>query len=102
MSEQAKGGGVEYVLRGADSAATIVNGGAQIVGSASRTWLFASIWREQQQSEDALPKFIKMVIKLEEPSWLLSDDFCAVALFSGIGLVVALIAVSRGVQGVWL
>lgn len=102
MSQQAKGGGVEYVLRGTDSAATIVNGGAQIVGSESRTWLFASIWRKQQQSEDPLPKFIKMVIKLEEPAWLLSDDFYAVALFSGISLVVTLIAVSCGVQGVWL
>lgn len=102
MSQQAKGGGVEYVLRWTDSAATLVNGGVQIVGSASKTWLFASIWRKQEQSEDSMPTFIKMVIKLEEPAWFLSDDFCAVALFSGIGLVVTLIAASCGVPGVWL
>jgi hypothetical protein len=100
VSQQAKG--VEYVLRGTDSAATLVNGGVRIVGSASQTWLFASIGRKRQQSENPMPTFIKMVVKLEEPAWFLSDDFCAVALFSGIGLVVMLIAVSCGVQGVWL
>jgi hypothetical protein len=49
-----------------------------------------------------MPTFIKMVIKLEESAWFPSDDFCAVVLFSGIGLVVTLIAVNCGVQGVWL
>jgi len=43
-----------------------------------------------------------MVVKLEEPAEFFGDDFRAVALFSGIGLVLALIAVSNGVQGVWL
>jgi hypothetical protein len=33
---------------------------------------------------------------------LFGDDVRAIALFSGIGSVVALIAVSSGVQGVWL
>jgi hypothetical protein len=102
VSQQAKGGGVEYVLRGTDSAATLVSGGVQIVESASQTWLFASIWRKQEQSEDPMPTFIKMLIKLEEPAWFLSNDFRAVVLFSGIGLVLTLIAVSKGVQGVWL
>jgi hypothetical protein len=32
----------------------------------------------------------------------LSDDFRTVVLFSGIGLLVLLIAVCTGVQGVWL
>ena len=43
-----------------------------------------------------------MVAKLEEPTEVFSDDFRAVALFGGIGLLVTLIAVSSGVQGVWL
>ena len=43
-----------------------------------------------------------MVAKLEEPAEFFGDDFRAVALFSGIGLVLTLIAVSNGVQGVWL
>jgi hypothetical protein len=43
-----------------------------------------------------------MFAKLEEPWELLSDDFRAVVLFSGIGLLVSLIAVCTGVQGVWL
>jgi hypothetical protein len=102
VPQQAKGGGVEYVPPGTDSAATLVNGGVQIVGSRGQSWLFVSIWRKRQQSEDPMPTFMKMVVKLEEPAWFLSDDFCAVALFSGIGLVVTLIAVSCGVQGVWL
>jgi len=102
VSQQAKGGGLEYVLLGMDSAATLVNGGVQIVGSASETWTIAPIWRKQQPREDTMPTFIRMVAKLEEPPELFSDHFRAVALFSGIGLLVTLIAVSCGVQGVWL
>jgi hypothetical protein len=49
-----------------------------------------------------MPTFIRMVAKLEEPAEFFDDDFRAVALFSGIGLVLTLIAVSNGVQGVWL
>jgi hypothetical protein len=49
-----------------------------------------------------MPTFIKMAVKLEEPASFFSDDFRAVALFSGIGLAVTLIAVSCGMQGVWL
>jgi hypothetical protein len=49
-----------------------------------------------------MPTFIRMFAKLEEPAELLSDDFQAVVLFSGIGLLVSLIAVCTGVQGVWL
>jgi hypothetical protein len=49
-----------------------------------------------------VPTFIRMVAKLEEPSPLLSDESRAIALFCGIGLLVALIAVGCGVQGVWL
>ena len=52
--------------------------------------------------EDTMPTFIKMAVKLEEQAGFFSDDFRAVALFSGIGLAVTLIAVSCGVQGVWL
>jgi hypothetical protein len=57
---------------------------------------------KQQQPEDVMPTYIRMVAKLEEPAELFSDEFRAVALFSGIGLLVAFIAVSSGVQGVWL
>ena len=49
-----------------------------------------------------MPTFIRMVAELEEPAELLSDDFRAVVLFSGIGLLVSLIAACTGVQGVWL
>jgi hypothetical protein len=49
-----------------------------------------------------MPTFIRMVTELEEPAELFSDDFRAVVLFSGIGLLVSLIAVCAGVQGVWL
>ena len=49
-----------------------------------------------------MPTFVKMVAPLEEPFAFFSDDFRAVALFGGIGLLVSLIAVSTGVQGVWL
>jgi hypothetical protein len=49
-----------------------------------------------------MPTFIKMVVKLEEPAEFFGDDFRAVALFSGIGLLLTLIAVSKGMQGVWL
>jgi Flp pilus assembly protein TadB len=61
------------------------------------------LWQnEQQQCEDAMPTFIRMVAKLEEPAGLLGEGFRAVLLFSGIGLAVALVAVASGVQGVWL
>ena len=46
--------------------------------------------------------FIRMVVKLDEPAERLGEDFLAVAMFSGIGLVVTLLAASCGVQGVWL
>jgi hypothetical protein len=49
-----------------------------------------------------MPTFIKLVTPLEEPLVFFGDDFRAAALFGCIGLVVALIAVSTGVQGVWL
>jgi hypothetical protein len=49
-----------------------------------------------------MPTFIRMVAELEEPAEYFSDEFRAVLLFSGIGLVVALIALCTGVQGVWL
>jgi hypothetical protein len=49
-----------------------------------------------------MPTFIKIVAQLEEPLDFLSEDFRAVLLFSGIGLLVALIAAIAGVQGVWL
>ena len=49
-----------------------------------------------------MPTFIKMAVRLEEPAEFPGEGFWETALFSGIGLVVALIAVSCGVQGVWL
>jgi hypothetical protein len=49
-----------------------------------------------------MPKVIRMAFKSEEPAELLGEDFLAVAIFSAIGLVVTLVAVSCGVQGVWL
>jgi hypothetical protein len=49
-----------------------------------------------------MPTFVRMVAELEEPAEFLSDDLRAVVLFGGIGLLVSLIAVCTGVQGVWL
>ena len=49
-----------------------------------------------------MPTFIRMVAQLEEPAEFLSGEFRAVVLFCGIGLLVSLIAVCAGVQGVWL
>ena len=49
-----------------------------------------------------MPTYNRMVAKLDEPAELFSDEFRAVILFCGIGLLVAFIAVSTGVQGVWL
>jgi hypothetical protein len=63
---------------------------------------FAPLWQKPQHQEDTMPTFIKMAVKLQEPVRLFSDEFRAVALFGGIGLAVTLIAVSCGVQGVWL
>jgi hypothetical protein len=57
--------------------------------------------KKQRQYEDAMPTFIRMVAKLEEPAELLNDHYRGIALFCGIGLLVALIAVSCGEQGVW-
>jgi hypothetical protein len=52
--------------------------------------------------EDTMPTFVRIVAEFEEPPEFLSDELRAVVLFSGIGLVVMLIAVCTGVQGVWL
>jgi hypothetical protein len=52
--------------------------------------------------EDTMPTFVRMVAELEEPAEFLSDDLRAVVLFCGIGLLVSLIAVCTGMQGVWL
>jgi hypothetical protein len=49
-----------------------------------------------------MPTYIRMVARLEEPAQFLSDHFRAIALFIAIELVVALIAMTSGVQGVWL
>ena len=59
------------------------------------------LWQKQQH-EDAMPTYIRMVARLEEPVEFLSDHYRAIALFVGIELVVVLIAVASGVQGVWL
>jgi hypothetical protein len=39
---------------------------------------------------------------MQEAARFFTDEFLAVALFSGIGLLVSLIAVFSGEQGVWL
>lgn len=49
-----------------------------------------------------MPTFIRMVAELEEPAEFLGEELRAVFLFGGIGLLVSLIAVCAGVQGVWL
>jgi hypothetical protein len=52
--------------------------------------------------EGNMPTFIKLAIRQAEPVRFFSDEFLAVALFSGIGLLLTLVALSCGVQGVWL
>ena len=79
-----------------------MNGGVQVDGSPSQTWPFGLILANTTTIEDTMPKSIRIFAKLEEPAELLSDDFRAVVLFSGIGLLVSLIAVCTGVQDVWL
>jgi hypothetical protein len=49
-----------------------------------------------------MPTYVRMVARLEEPAAFLSEHYRAIALFIGIELVVVLIAVASGVQGVWL
>jgi hypothetical protein len=88
VSQQARSVGIEYVLLGSDST--------------SQTWPFGLIFAKTTTIEDTMPTLIRMFAKLEEPAEHLGDDFRAVVLFSGIGLVVTLIAVCNGVQGVWL
>jgi len=48
-----------------------------------------------------MPTFIKMTVELEQASEFPGDDFRTAAPFGWIGLVVALIAVITGEQGVW-
>jgi hypothetical protein len=59
-------------------------------------------FKNNNNTRIAMPTYIKIVARLEEPSDFLSEDFRAVVLFSGIGLLVGLIATITGVQGVWL
>jgi len=49
-----------------------------------------------------MPTFIKLAIRQDEPVRVFSDEFLAVAMFSGIGLLLTLVAICCGVQGVWL
>jgi hypothetical protein len=49
-----------------------------------------------------MPTFIKMVVELEQASAFAGADFRAAVLFGWIGLMVALVAVITGEQGVWL
>jgi hypothetical protein len=49
-----------------------------------------------------MPTFIKLAIRQAEPVRFFSDEFLAVATFSGIGLLLALVAMNCGVQGIWL
>jgi hypothetical protein len=59
-------------------------------------------FKNNNNTRIAMPTFVKIVARLEEPSDFLSEDIGAVVLFSGIGLLAALTAAITGVQGVWL
>lgn len=41
-------------------------------------------------------------LRIKEPSKLFASEFLAIALFSGIGLIISLIAAVCGEQGIWL
>jgi len=62
---------------------------------------FAPALPKRRLCTGTTPTFIKMGAKLERPPEFFGADCPAVALFSGIGLLLTLIAVSKGVQGVW-
>jgi hypothetical protein len=102
VSQQAKSGGADYLLLGSDGARRLGTVASRSTGARVRTWPFGLILANTTTIEDTMPAFTRMFAKLEEPAELLSDDFQAVVLFSGIGLLVWLIAVCTGVQGVWL
>ena len=40
-------------------------------------------------------------VTTKAPSKILTDDFFAVAIFSGVGLLVSLVAIICGQQGLW-
>jgi hypothetical protein len=62
--------------------------------------LFNGFW--PISAVDQYPKGAMMENQCRNPTKFFSNDFFAVALFSGIGLVVSLIAVICSEQGSWL
>jgi hypothetical protein len=67
-----------------------------------RSSFFRNNNQNNNHTRNAMRTFIKMVAKLDRPVQLLSDEFLAVAMFSGIGLLLTLVVLCFGVQGVWL
>ena len=41
-------------------------------------------------------------IDVQGPSKTVTDDFFAIAIFSGVGLLISLVAILCGQQGLWL
>jgi hypothetical protein len=48
-----------------------------------------------------MPTFVRSVPVAREPGRLISDELWPIALFCGIGLLVSLVAIGTGVEGVW-
>ena len=51
--------------------------------------------------ESDMPKAVRISIPVTSSTKSDSQDFVSIALFSGIGLFISLIAVLMGVQGIW-
>jgi len=51
--------------------------------------------------ENDMPKAVRISIPVTSFTKSDSHDFVSIALFSGIGLFISLIAVLMGVQGIW-
>jgi hypothetical protein len=58
-------------------------------------------WTPLPGNRYIMPAFIRTMPYRETPTTNVSAEFLSVALFSGIGLLVSLIAASFGEQGVW-
>jgi hypothetical protein len=60
------------------------------------------------QLKDIMPTTLPLwmpatnALRMNEPSELFTGEFFAIALFSGIGLIIGLIAAMCGEQGIWL
>jgi hypothetical protein len=64
--------------------------------------------RRTRKLEEIMPTTLPLrmpaanTLRMKEQSKLFTSEFYAIALFSGIGLIISLIAAMCGEQGIWL